>query len=104
MRLLTRSDFDGLVCAALLEELSIVDEVLYVHPRDLQANLIKVTENDVIANAQTLKAADFGSIIIPANTNVWDWETVLKDPVILPPAQRKLFLIIIKTILVLIKG
>ena len=51
MRLITRSDFDGLVCAALLEELSMIDEILYVHPRDLQDNLIKVTENDIIANA-----------------------------------------------------
>ncbi|MBW2193620.1 MAG: exopolyphosphatase [Deltaproteobacteria bacterium] len=50
MRLITRSDFDGLVCAALLEELGITDEVLYVHPKDLQDNKIDVTENDVLAN------------------------------------------------------
>ena len=50
MRLLTRSDFDGSVCAAILEELGIVDEILYTHPKDLQDNKIEVTENDVIAN------------------------------------------------------
>ena len=50
MRLLTRSDFDGSVCAAILEELGIVDEILYIHPKDLQDNKIEVTENDVIAN------------------------------------------------------
>ena len=50
MRLLTRSDFDGSVCAAILEELGIVDEILYIHPKDLQDNNIEVTENDVIAN------------------------------------------------------
>ena len=50
MRLLTRSDFDGLVCATILEELGIVDEVVYVHPKDLQDNKISVTENDVLAN------------------------------------------------------
>ncbi len=50
MRLLTRSDFDGSVCAAILEELGVVDEILYIHPKDLQDNKIKVTENDVIAN------------------------------------------------------
>ena len=51
MRLFTRADFDGLVCAAILEELEIVDEIIYVHPKDLQDNKIRVTENDVIANA-----------------------------------------------------
>ena len=51
MRLITRSDFDGLVCAAILEELGIVNDILYVHPKDLQDNTIKVTKNDIIANA-----------------------------------------------------
>ena len=50
MRLITRSDFDGLVCAAILEELGIVDQILYVHPKDLQDNKIEVTQNDVLAN------------------------------------------------------
>ncbi len=51
MRLLTRSDFDGSVCAAILKELGIVNEILYIHPKDLQNYKIKVSENDVIANA-----------------------------------------------------
>jgi len=51
VRLLTRSDFDGLVCAALLQELGIVDEIAYIHPKDLQDNKINITKNDVIANA-----------------------------------------------------
>jgi len=50
MRLITRSDFDGSVCAAILRELGFVDEILYVHPKDLQDNKIDVTENDIIAN------------------------------------------------------
>jgi len=50
VRLLTRSDFDGSVCAAILRELEIVDEILYIHPKDLQDNKIDVSENDVIAN------------------------------------------------------
>jgi oligoribonuclease NrnB/cAMP/cGMP phosphodiesterase (DHH superfamily) len=50
MRLITRSDFDGLACAALLEELEIVDEILYTHPKDIQDGKITVTENDVLAN------------------------------------------------------
>jgi oligoribonuclease NrnB/cAMP/cGMP phosphodiesterase (DHH superfamily) len=50
MRLVTRSDFDGLVCAALLEELGVVNEYLYTHPKDLQDGKITVTSNDVLAN------------------------------------------------------
>ena len=50
MRLITRSDFDGLVCTVLLEELGIVDEVFYVHPKDVQDEKILVSENDVLAN------------------------------------------------------
>ena len=51
VRLITRSDFDGLVCAAILEDLGIVSNILYVHPKDLQSNKIKVSKNDIIANA-----------------------------------------------------
>ena len=51
MRLVTRSDLDGTVCAAILQELGLVDDVLYVHPKDLQDNAVEVTENDIIANA-----------------------------------------------------
>ena len=55
MRLLTRSDFDGLVCAAILKELRIVNEISYVHPKDVQDNKIKTTQNDVIANLPYVK-------------------------------------------------
>ncbi len=50
MRLLTRSDFDGLACAVLLVEAGIVDEYKFVHPKDVQDGLIEVTKNDVLAN------------------------------------------------------
>jgi len=50
VRLLTRSDFDGSVCAALFLELGFVDEILYIHPKDLQDNNIEVTEDDILAN------------------------------------------------------
>ena len=50
MRLLTRADFDGLACAALLAEKGVVDEYFFVHPRDIQAGKIAVSENDVLAN------------------------------------------------------
>jgi len=50
MRLITRSDFDGLVCAVLLVEAGIVDEYKFVHPKDVQDGIVKVTENDVLTN------------------------------------------------------
>ena len=50
MRLVTRSDFDGSVCAALLLELGLVDGILYIHPKDLQDNKIEVTGDDILAN------------------------------------------------------
>jgi len=50
MRLLTRSDFDGIACAALLKELGVIDSMEYAHPKDLQDGKIAVTDNDVLAN------------------------------------------------------
>ena len=50
MRLVTRSDFDGLICAILLKEAGIIDSWTYVHPKDLQDGLFTATENDVLAN------------------------------------------------------
>lgn len=50
MRLLTRSDFDGLACGTLLRELGLVDSYQYVHPKDIQDGLVEATENDILAN------------------------------------------------------
>ncbi|HLP57853.1 MAG TPA: hypothetical protein VK186_03450 [Candidatus Deferrimicrobium sp.] len=50
MRLITRSDFDGLVCGVLLVEAGIVDMYEFVHPRDVVDGKVSVTENDVLAN------------------------------------------------------
>ena len=50
MRLVTRSDFDSVVSAALLKELGIIDEIFLTHPKDLQDNKIVVTKNDVLVN------------------------------------------------------
>ena len=49
-RLVTRSDFDGLVCAALLKELGILDEILFVHPKDVQDGKVELTANDITTN------------------------------------------------------
>lgn len=50
MNLITRSDFDGLACGALLLEAGIVDSYTFAHPKDIQDGLVPVTENDVLAN------------------------------------------------------
>jgi nanoRNase/pAp phosphatase (c-di-AMP/oligoRNAs hydrolase) len=50
MRLITRSDFDGLVCAMLFKKLNMIDEMKFVHPKDMQDGLIEVNENDILAN------------------------------------------------------
>lgn len=50
MRLVTRSDFDGLGCAAILKELGNIDDIKFVHPKDVQDGLIEVDENDILAN------------------------------------------------------
>ena len=49
-RLITRSDFDGLVSAALLRELQMLDDIMFVHPKDMQDGLIEVTPRDIITN------------------------------------------------------
>lgn len=50
MRLITRSDFDGLVCAMLFKKMNMIDEMKFVHPKDVQDGLIEVTKNDILAN------------------------------------------------------
>jgi nanoRNase/pAp phosphatase (c-di-AMP/oligoRNAs hydrolase) len=55
MRLLTRSDFDGLGCAALLKEQGIIDDIKFVHPKDIQDGKIDVDENDILANIPYVK-------------------------------------------------
>jgi nanoRNase/pAp phosphatase (c-di-AMP/oligoRNAs hydrolase) len=55
MRLITRSDFDGLACGALLEALGMIDEWLFVHPRDVQDGKVAATANDIVANVPYVK-------------------------------------------------
>ena len=49
-RLVTRSDFDGLVCAMLLKELGEIDDIKFVHPKDVQDGKIELSENDITTN------------------------------------------------------
>jgi len=50
MNLITRSDFDGLACGALLLYLGIINDWKFVHPKDIQDGLVKATDNDILAN------------------------------------------------------
>ena len=50
MRLVTRSDFDGLACAALLKEAGLIDSYQFAHPKDIQSGLVEITANDILAN------------------------------------------------------
>jgi hypothetical protein len=50
MRLVTRSDFDGLACAVLLKHLGLISDYKFVHPKDVQDGLIEIGKDDVLAN------------------------------------------------------
>ena len=49
-RLVTRSDFDGLVCAVLFKELDMIDDIKFVHPKDMQDGIIEISERDITTN------------------------------------------------------
>ena len=49
-RLVTRSDFDGLVCAVLLKHLDLLNDILFVHPKDMQDGKIQIGPNDITTN------------------------------------------------------
>lgn len=49
-RLVTRSDFDGLVCAVLLKELDMIDDIKFVHPKDMQDGKVETSARDITTN------------------------------------------------------
>jgi len=56
-RLVTRSDFDGLVCAVLLNELDLIDDIKFVHPKDMQDGKIDISARDITTNLPYVPAA-----------------------------------------------
>ena len=56
-RLVTRSDFDGLVCAVLLNELNLIDDIKFVHPKDMQDGKVEITDRDITTNLPYVAAA-----------------------------------------------
>lgn len=49
-RLVTRSDFDGLICAVLLKEIDLISTIKFVHPKEMQDGKVEITSQDIIAN------------------------------------------------------
>lgn len=49
-RLVTRSDFDGLVCAVLLKEMNLITDIKFVHPKDMQDGTILISDSDITTN------------------------------------------------------
>jgi nanoRNase/pAp phosphatase (c-di-AMP/oligoRNAs hydrolase) len=49
-RLVTRSDFDGLVCAMLLKQLDLVQDIVFVHPKDVQDGTVDIGPGDITTN------------------------------------------------------
>ena len=58
-RLVTRSDFDGLVCAVLLKELDLIDDIKFVHPKDVQDGLVDIRQGDIMTNLPYSKQASY---------------------------------------------
>ena len=60
-RLVTRSDFDGLICAVLLNELEMIDDIKFVHPKDMQDGVIDITDHDITTNLPYVEGCPLGS-------------------------------------------
>lgn len=56
-RLVTRSDFDGLVCAVLLKKLGLIDDIKFVHPKDMQDGKVDITDRDITTNLPYVASA-----------------------------------------------
>ncbi len=56
-RLVTRSDFDGLVCAVLLRHLDLIDDIIFVHPKDMQDGKCEIGPRDITTNLPYVEGA-----------------------------------------------
>ncbi|MCB0280183.1 MAG: exopolyphosphatase [Calditrichaeota bacterium] len=51
MRIVSRPDFDGIICAVLLKDTEdITKDTLWVEPNDMQKGLIQIESDDIVAN------------------------------------------------------
>ena len=84
-RLITRSDFDGLVCGILLREMDLIDDIKFVHPKDMQDGLVSVGGRDIITNLPYVKGC-FRTFDHHASEVTRNGSQVLTDLVINPSA------------------
>ncbi len=104
-RLVTRSDFDGLVCAALLKHLGMLDDVKFVHPKDVQDGKVELGPGDITTNlpyhpdvhiafdhhhSETLRVEGrpANHVIVPAPSRPPAWCTSTSAPRPRSPASR----------------
>lgn len=88
MRLVTRSDFDGIVCGSLLYYLGIIDNWIFAHPKDIQDGKVEVTKDDVLANVPLVESCGLWfdhHISEDLRLKKLNYEGVLKDS---PSAAR----------------
>ncbi|MEN8251417.1 MAG: exopolyphosphatase, partial [Bacteroidota bacterium] len=83
-RLVTRSDFDGLVCAVLLKHLDMIDEIKFVHPKDMQDKKVEINGNDITTNLPYVEGVHlaFDHHLSETIRN----ETIEKNHIIIPEA------------------
>ncbi len=91
MRLLTRSDFDGLACGALLKELGVIDRWTFVHPKDMQDGKIEVTADDVLANVPYIKGCGMWFDHHSSEIERVKGEDIPGDRRVLPSCARVIF-------------
>lgn len=90
MRLVTRSDFDGLICGMLLKEAEIIDEWTFVHPKDLQDGLFSPTENDVLANVPFVKGCGMWFDHHTSENDRLGWDQSVKGESRLAPSAARI--------------
>ncbi|WP_028455599.1 exopolyphosphatase [Chitinilyticum litopenaei] len=91
-RLVTRSDFDGLVCAVLLNELELIDDILFVHPKDMQDGKIAISARDITTNLPYVAGAHlaFDHHLSETIRNTGDNKNHIIDPAA-PSAARVVY-------------
>jgi len=57
-RLVTRSNLDGIISAALLKEIDKIDEILFAHPKDVQDGKVTIDSNDIVTNLPYVNSAN----------------------------------------------
>lgn len=90
MRLVTRSDFDGLICGMLLKEKGIIDSWVYVHPKDLQDGKFEATENDVLANVPYVKGCGMWFDHHSSESDRVGWDPGVKGESRLAPSAARI--------------